>query len=118
MAHDIKLDEYGDLDLVTGDFELVADEAEVAQLVETKILKISDEDFLALDTGVDWFNTIYDFNRDQKFKTLLLKAAILSIPEVTNIVRLEVVPPGSDGQAKVDVEIDSIYSDEPLKVNP
>lgn len=124
MAKDIKLDDYGDLDVSTGDLENIVEEQEVAQFVETKILKIYDEDVYALEEGVPWFKTpsikgvaMYDFGRDDRLKVLLLKSQIITIPEVTGIVRLEFEPPDSGGQFGVDVQIDTIYSDVPLEVN-
>lgn len=117
MAKDWKLDEYGDIDMSSGDIEWVEDEAEVAQLCETKLLKVFDEDFLQLETGVPWFDTMYDINRDVRFKSLALKAAMMQIPEVTDIIELNMSLDTETGVQSVTVEIDTIYGDEPVQVN-
>ena len=122
MAKDWKLDEYGDIDMSTGDIEWVEDEDEVAQLAETKLLKCYDEDFLELETGITWLDSdynqvvMYDHNRDMKYKALLLKAAMLQIPEVTDITKLTISLDDDTGVQSIETEIDTIYSDEPLQV--
>lgn len=116
MAKDIKLDDYGDLDLTTGDFVHLEENDELAQLVKTKLLKVFDEDLAALETGIDWFKKMYDFQKDDKFRALIIKAAVLQIPEITGIPSLDVVSDSADGETSVTLEIESIYSDEPIQV--
>lgn len=123
MARDWKLDDYGDLDMSEGgDLQWVEDEEEVAQIAETKILKMYDEDYFSLDTGIEWFGSdenrvvMFDHNRDAKYKALVLKAAMLQIPEVTDIVELNMDLDTETGIQAVTVEIDTIYSDTPVKV--
>jgi len=124
MARDWKLDDYGDIDMsVGGDIQWVEDEDEVAQLAETKILKAYDEDYFALDSGIHWFDAednaivMFDHDRDAKYKALVLKAAMLQIPEVTDVVELTMNLDTETGVQAVTVELDTIYSDVPRAVN-
>lgn len=125
MAKDIKLDDYGDFVLDTGDFEFVEEEEEVVQICKTKILKLYDEDHYEPYEGVNYFDdsnekviAMFDFNRDDRFKILTFKGRIMSIPEVTGITDLSyVAPQDSDGEFTIDMQIDTIYSDNPVEVN-
>jgi hypothetical protein len=125
MAKDIKLDDYGDFVLDTGDFELVEEEEEVVQICKTKVLKLYDEDHYAREDGVNWFDdsnekmiAMFDFGRDDRFKILTIKGRILSVPEVTGIPNISTsVPQDSDGEFACDMQIDTIYSDHPVEVN-
>ena len=117
MARDWKLDDYGDLDISSGDYEWVEEETEVAQIAETKLLKVYDEDFLDIEAGIDWFGKMYDHNRDAHFKSLLVKSALLQIPEVSDIIKLNMSLDTVTGVQSVTIALDTIYGDEPLKVN-
>jgi len=123
MAKDIKLDDYGDLLMTSGDLENVEDEEEIVQLCKTKILKVYDEDVYEFDGGVNWFDdsnekvvAMFDFARDDRFKLLVIKGRIMAIPEVTGIPKLNFTTPDGDGQFLVDMDIDTIYSDIPMRV--
>ncbi|HXK37384.1 MAG TPA: hypothetical protein VJ553_07430 [Candidatus Paceibacterota bacterium] len=116
MAIDFKLDDYGDIDLSSGDIELVDDADEVAQICETKILKVYDEDRLAQETGVEWFTRMYDVETEEKYKVLLLKTQILSIPEVTGLVFHSMSLDTDTGVVSAEITVDTIYSETPLQI--
>jgi len=116
MAIDFKLDDYGDIDLSSGDIELIEDADEVAQISETKILKIYDEDRLAQETGVAWFTRMYDVETEEKYKALLLKTQILSIPEVTGLVFHSMSLDTDTGRVSAEITEDTIYSETPLQI--
>lgn len=125
MAKDFKLDDYGDFDISTGDFEFVTEDDELIQIMETKTLKVYGEDAYDQEGGVNWFYdgqdspevAMYDFSRDDELKLLSLKAKWSAIPEITSITKVELISPDRDGVFQVHGEFNSIYSDVPLKVN-
>jgi hypothetical protein len=116
MAIDIKLDRYGALDLSTGDLQLIEASEEVAQVVKTKILKLYDEDLLALETGVDWFGKLFVFTNDNRYRALLLKAVILAIPEVKDIPLIEMYTDTATEKCVLKLQVNDIYSDVPLQI--
>jgi hypothetical protein len=116
MAIDIKLDRYGALDLSTGDLQLIEDSEEVAQIVKTKILKLYDEDLLALETGTDWFGLLFVFTNDNRYRSIVLKAIILAIPEVKDIPLIEMYTDTITEKCVLNIQINDIYSDVPLQI--
>jgi hypothetical protein len=113
MPRDLKLNEYGDIDLSSGDFEFVESDYgnvdEIVQLALTLILKVYDEDVYELETGVDWFGIMTNVKAPLKQKELELRATLTRIPEVTQIKRLDIIPPGADRKMMIAVELDTIY---------
>ena len=104
MPCDFKLDDYGDLDLSTGDLSYVREDAEVAQLMETKTMKIYGEDAYAPKTGIKWFGTesMYDHLMTDDYRKLQLREAYQSIPEITSIPVLTL---SKDAEGKVEIAV-------------
>ena len=108
MPTDIKLTEYGDLDLSTGDLVLIDETDEVAQMCQTKILKVWDEDEYAPETGIRWFQRMYDFKIEDSQRQLEVRNAILSIPEITNVT-LMTLSRDDNGMISIVFEADSEF---------
>lgn len=87
MPIDFKLDQYGDIDLSTGDLSFVEDAEEVAQLIQTRVLRLYDEDKYAPGTGIKWFGKdgMYDITVTEDYQKLQIRNEMIAIPEVKDL---------------------------------
>lgn len=85
---DIKLDGNDDLDLSTGDLQLLTGVDEVRQRVELKLRFFKGEWFLDRSFGVPWFQDILVRNPQLDVVRALLIRAIESEPNVDKVTQL------------------------------
>lgn len=112
MPSDFKLTEYGDLDFSSGDLEWIEGAEELAQLMQTKTLKLYGEDKYAIETGIKWFGSpsMYDHQSDDKYRELQLRGAYMAIPEITGIPILT-ISKDSAGKVSISFVANSIYGE-------
>ena len=110
MARDFKVDDYGDFVIEDGDFVIVEGAEELRQRLQTKILKILDEDVYDQDGGVDWFGVMYNFQATRDQVLLQIRRTVVSAPEVTGIQRLDMVKTDG-GNIQIELTIDSEFGE-------
>ncbi len=91
--------------------EFVEEIDEIVQLAITKILKIYDEDVFALETGVDYSGVMLNTQATNAQRELEIRKALLSIPEVTGIIRLVIQDPGADGNVGIAFQLNTTFGE-------
>lgn len=87
---DIKLNSDPDLEFDGHDFKLTSTESEsLAQRLKVKLLTYQEEWYLDVEEGIPYFQSILGKNRAKETIDLIFKNAILSEPEVVNIISFE-----------------------------
>jgi len=109
MATDLKLDEFMDIDLSTGDLQFISAGEETAQYCAIQLLKIQGEDPFNPGLGLPWFDGLLSIYDSVKTKLLYLRKAVLRIPEITKINKMEMGVDRDNNAASVDWSADSIY---------
>lgn len=117
MPSDWKLTDTGDKDCSSGDWQLVSDTQELVQTLETKILKLFNEDVYALGSGVPWLEYMLTYLATDEARVVYIRRVLLSLPEITKIIWLDVVTSFVEDSdtglprqvAQISFELDSIY---------
>lgn len=84
---DIKLDEDGDISLVSGDTQTTSIGAEdLAQRLRIRLNTFQGEWFMDNTLGIDWWNRVMGKNRSKMAVDALIQDAILKEPDALQIV--------------------------------
>jgi hypothetical protein len=87
---DILLSDEHDLEFDGNDLKLTTTESEsLAQRLKIKLLTYQNEWYLDVEEGIPYFQSILGKNRAKETIDLIFKNAILSEPEVINIISFE-----------------------------
>lgn len=91
MTTDLKLDLANhDIQFENGDFALTLTQSEsLQQRLTIKLLTFMGEWYLNLNEGIPYFQSIFGKNRSKESIDLILKRAIISEPEVLQLVEFQ-----------------------------
>ena len=111
---DFLSDATGDLAVVNGDFALVADAAAVVQGIAIRVKMVLGEYWLDEEVGVDWIGSILGKGRDPLVVRSLIKDAIASTPDVTEVVDVGFTLDAATRSATVSYVVLTVYSTQPI----
>jgi hypothetical protein len=89
VARNLKLDASNDLDLSSGNLQLVSDLEAIAQDVRCRLQFFRGEWFLAPNEGVPYFASVLGKGRDPNLLQSVLRAAALEAPGVLEVTAME-----------------------------
>lgn len=113
-VRDFGLDADGDWDFTGGVRVLVSGEAAVRQGVRVKVLTFLREIFLDESIGVDYLNIILIKNPDPNAVREALRARILSVAGVTEVVGTNLDLDRATRRASISFKYRTIYSQTPI----
>lgn len=112
---DFQIDEDGEWVKSNGDFVKVAGAEAVSQGIRISLGLVLGECFLDESAGTDYLGQINIKNPDPLVVREVLRARILRVPDVTNVVGAELNGPDADREAEIDFAYETIYSDEAIR---
>lgn len=117
---DLLLDDSGDLAVVTGDLALAggdtttANVAAVQQAIAVRVRLFLAEYYLDQSIGVDWLGQILIKNPDPLVVRELLRAAIASTPDVTDVDAAQLIVDPATREGSIQYTVRTIYSTSPV----
>lgn len=100
-THDLAFEGY--------DEQIVSDKNQVAQAVKMAVLYVGGELFDNTTVGIDYLNTVFAKGADQAKIDALIKATIMAVPEVTNIISYVSTFDKGNRAITVSCKFDTIY---------
>jgi hypothetical protein len=105
---DYKLDASGDIDLSSGDFEMVTGQDEIVQSLFTRVQLQLGEIAHAPDIGVPWFENVLVVSPSDDMLQFAFIPTIEDTPGVNRLLNIEFSELGSDRRLTVSAEVESI----------
>lgn len=113
-VRDFGLDADGDWDFTGGDRVLVSGEAAARQAVRVKVLTFLREIYLDEALGVDYLNVVLVKNPDPLAVREAIRARILSVADVTEVVGTNLELDRATREASISFRYRTIYSQTPI----